>query len=427
MISARRGLQRQIMLVLAGFTLVVTTLFALYAIGFVYTVEDHFLMAQMSEEADYLKSVHARTGAWTSPRSTRMRVYTDPEKMPDAVRVALRSAPNRKEFTGDDGRHFHLMQLPTDGTKPQAWLLYEVSKRLVVRPIRTQILFFLSWSGVVAVIASLAIGGWLTQRISAPLVRLADAVAAMQPNDLPERLPTRVSNDEVGVLARGLEQLIRRIRAFIAREQEFTRDASHELRTPLSVIRMAGERLAAEPGLSDSARLQLDHIRQSSTQLEQTVATLLALAREQTLDKDEEHTRCLPLIERVIIEQSPLIGDRAITVEVDVPDTFGFDKPIGVLHILLSNLIGNAFAHTERGEVRIDTDGSILRIYNHGIAIDPRLRAQLHQPFRKRHGSAGFGLGLAIVQRLCDRYAIEMRIDHQESCTVASLGCRSPT
>jgi signal transduction histidine kinase len=426
MIAGRRGLERQIMLVFAGFTLAVTALFALYAIGFVYTVEDHFLTAQMDEEAAYLKTTHAKTGTWTSPRNQRMRVYTDREKMPDVVRQGLGSATSIDEFAGEDGRRFHLVRLSPDGARPQAWLLYDVSKRLGVRPIRTQILIVLSWSTIVALIASLAIGGWLARRISAPLARLADAVAAMQPNDLPERLPTRVSNDEVGVLARGLEQLIRRIREFIAREQEFTRDASHELRTPLTVIRIASERLAAEPALSESARLHLDHVRHSSTQLEQTVATLLALAREQTLDKGEEQTRLLPLIERAIIEQSPLIGERAITVEVELPAEFAFDRPAGVLHILLSNLIGNAFAHTERGEVRVDTDGQILRISNHGLAIDPRLRTQLHKPFRKREGSAGFGLGLAIVQRLCDRYAIDMRIDHNESGTVASLACRNP-
>lgn len=424
MISARRGLQRQIMLVFAGFTLAVTTLFTLSAIGFVYTVEDHFLMSQMNEEAAYLKRIHAEIGTWTSPRNPWMRVYSDMRDMPKPVREGLRTEPKRTESPSADGRYFHLLRLNDNDAAPQTWLLYEVSQRLVVRPIRVQIFMLLAWTSLVSLIVSLALGGWLAQRISAPLSRLADAVETMQPNNLPERLPTRLPNDEVGVLARGLEQLIRRIRAFIAREQEFTRDASHELRTPLSVIRMAGERLANEPSLSDSARAHLDHIRQSSTQLEQTVTTLLALAREQTLGKDGEHTKLLPLIERVIIEQSPLIGDRPITVEVEVPIAFAFDKPSGVLHILLSNLIGNAFAHTERGEVRIDIDGDRLRVSNHGLAIAPELRANLHQPFRKREGSAGFGLGLAIVKRLCDRYAIDMHIDHNESGTVASIRCR---
>ncbi len=423
MIAIRRGLQRQIMLVFAGFTLAVTLLFALYAVAFVYTVEDHFLMSQMDEESSYLKRVRVETGVWPAPRIRSMRVYVDAEDMPNIVRVGLKDDPRRRKFVGRDGRSFRL--LPVSDGRAQAWLLYEVSEHSVVRPIRGQIFFFLSWSAFVALVASLVLGTWLAQRISAPLARLAHAVEHMQPNDLPERLPAGNSNDEVGVLAHGLEQSMRRIRAFIAREQEFTRDASHELRTPLAVIRMAGERLAAEPGLSSAAQAHLDNVLQSAAQLEQTVVTLLALAREQALDTGAERTRLLPVIERVIVEQSPLIGDRPIVVEIDVPETFAFPKPAGVLHILLSNLIGNAFAHTARGEVWIDVQNDRLRIANHGVAIDPNVRAEIGRPFRKREGSAGFGLGLAIVKRLCDRYAIEMRIDHDESGTVASIRCET--
>jgi signal transduction histidine kinase len=423
-IATRRGLQRQIMLVFAGFTLAVTLLFALYAVAFVYTVEDRFLMSQMDEEAAYLVQERLRTGAWPSPRAPSMRVYTDSKGMPTAVRAGLEADPRRRKFSERSGRSFRL--LPIADGRSQAWLLYEVSERSVVRPIRGQIFFFLGWSAFVALVVSLVLGGWLAQRIGAPLSRLAHAVEAMQPNDLPDRLAAGASNDEVGVLARGLEQLIRRIRAFIAREQDFTRDASHELRTPLAVIRMAGERLAVESGLSDEGRAHLENVLQSASQLEQTVVTLLALAREQTIDSGAERTRLLPIVERVIVEQSPLIGDRPISVEVDVPDAFAFAKPASVLHILLSNLIGNAFAHTARGEVWIDVDGDLLRIANHGVAIDPRVRAEMGKPFRKREGSAGFGLGLAIVQRLCDRYAIEMRIDHDETGTVASIRCETP-
>lgn len=423
MIATRRGLQRQIMLVFAGFTLAVTLLFALYAVAFVYTVEDHFLMSQLDEESAFLKRERLRTGAWPTPRSASMRIHTSIATMPDAVRTGIEADPRRRKFSGQDGRSFRL--LPVSDGRAQVWLLYEVSERSVVRPIRAQIFFFLGWSSFVALVVSLVLGAWLAQRISAPLSRLAHAVEDMQPNDLPDRLAAGANNDEVGVLARGLEQLIRRIRAFIAREQDFTRDASHELRTPLAVIRMAGERLAVEPGLSDEGRTHLENVLQSASQLEQTVVTLLALAREQTIEGGAERTRLLPVIERVIVEQSPLIGDRPISVEIDVPETFAFQKPAGALHILLSNLIGNAFAHTARGEVRIDAEDDRLRIANHGVAIDPSVRAEMGKPFRKREGSAGFGLGLAIVQRLCDRYAIEMRIDHEESGTVATIRCET--
>jgi signal transduction histidine kinase len=86
----------------------------------------------------------------------------------------------------------------------------------------------------------------------------------------------RFPDDEVGMLARGLEALLQRIREFIVREQEFTRDASHELRTPLAVIRSAGECLMPPSRhCRERGRQHVDHIRGSAAQLEQTVATLL--------------------------------------------------------------------------------------------------------------------------------------------------------
>jgi|GEM_PF-4073904 len=45
----------------------------------------------------------------------------------------------------------------------------------------------------------------------------------------------------------------------------------------------------------------------------------------------------------------------------------------------------------------------------------------LHVPFAEREGSAGFGLGLAIVQSLCDRRAIAPTIVHDADGTEACI------
>ena len=39
-----------------------------------------------------------------------------------------------------------------------------------------------------------------------------------------------------------------RMRPFVHRERDFTRDASHELRTPLTVIRVASDLMQSDPG-----------------------------------------------------------------------------------------------------------------------------------------------------------------------------------
>ncbi|MCR6702092.1 MAG: HAMP domain-containing histidine kinase [Dokdonella sp.] len=415
----RRRLQRRLLTAFAVLTLGVAGLFAFYAIVFVYMVEDRFFVTQLEDEAAHLVRAQAASGHWPAPRGAHLALHTDSAAFPADLREPFTAEPWRREFPGRDGRHYHLLQLTGADGRP-AWLVAEVGDRLVVRPMRQRIFALLAWSGAIVLALALLLGVWIARRTSRPLAELADVVAALQPGELPDRLPAARGDDEIGTLTRGLEALIGRVRTFVAREQEFTRDASHELRTPLAVIRSAGERLAAEARLDDAQRRHLDHIRLSAAQLEQTVTTLLALAREQPLEAAGP-TRLLPLIERVIVEQAPLIGERPIEVDLHVPSTATASHPPAVLQIVLSNLIGNAFAHTEHGRVRIDVADGSLRIANRGHAIDDALRAALHVPFTRREGSAGFGLGLAIVQRLCDRHAIGLTIVHDADGTEARV------
>jgi signal transduction histidine kinase len=415
-----RRLHTRIMMVFTGFTLGVAGLFALYAVSFMYTVEDRFFNGQLAEEAGFQLQQHATTGRWSEPRSAHIRLHLDPHNFPEDLLPVYSRHPERKEFPGREGRHYHVLRFEA-ATAEVAWLVAETSEQLVVRPIRDRVLQLLAWTAAIVVALALLIAYWLARRTAAPLERLAAMVESMRPGELPDSLPGRFPNDEVGVLARGLESLIRRVRAFVAREQEFTRDASHELRTPLAVIRSAGERLATEPGLDDEARRLLEHILHSSAQLEQTIATLLALAREDNPAGAWEPERVLPIIERVVVEQAGLIEHKPVTVDVLVPATATLAVPSPVLHILLSNLVGNAFAHSEAGVVRVDMDADGLRIANHGYPVDAGLRSSIHEPFSRREGSAGFGLGLAIVHRLCSQHGLVLEFDSNDEVTVVTL------
>jgi signal transduction histidine kinase len=415
-----RRLHRRMMAIFTGFTFGVAALFALHAVNFMYVVEDRFFNGQLAEEAGFQVQQHAATGSWSAPRSAHIRLHVQPDTFPEDLSPAYARHPQRREFPGSAGRHYHVLRFET-ASADVAWLVAETSAQLVVRPMRDRVLQLLAWSAAVVVALALLIAYWLARRTAAPLERLAAMVESMRPGELPDSLPGRFPHNEVGVLAHGLESLIRRVRAFVAREQEFTRDASHELRTPLAVIRSASERLAVEPGLGADARRHLEHIRDSAAQLEQTIATLLALAREDTRAGAWEPERVLPIIERVVVEQSGLIEHKPVTVDVRVPATATLAVPAPVLHILLSNLVGNAFSHSEAGEVRIDMDAGGLRIANRGHPMDAGLRSSIHEPFSRREGSAGFGLGLAIVHRLCGQHDLELEFDSNDDVTVVTV------
>lgn len=419
----RRRLRNRLMLAFAGFTLLVATLFALYVVLFVYSVEDQLFETILDREVITQQQHHRGHGGWTTPRDGFMSVVLSTAALPDGIAEVLREEPRRREFAGMEGRHYHLRVLqPPRADEAPAWLVAEVSALLVVRPMRAQLLQLLAWSGVAMVALALLLGSWLARRTTAPLSRLADAVGDATPDRLPPGFAAGFPDDEVGVVARRLDDLIARIRAFVEREREFTRDASHELRTPLAVIRAASERLSTDGSLSADARASVEHVRLSATHLEQTVALLLALAREQTsAPATTTETRVLPLLERVVIEQSPLLEGKQVQVAVEVPADATTDLPAPVMQVLLANLIGNAFAHTHEGHIAITLDAEGLCIHNPGQAI----RDTDFTPFAKGEDSSGFGLGLSIVRRLCERHAIDLRFDHEADGTTVRLRLRA--
>ncbi len=410
------------MLAMAAFVLLTSAVFGFYALVFMYAVEDAFFETMLEQEADAQLLAHTRSGTFAAPRDRSMTVYPDASEFPPDLRQQHAAEPWRNEFSGRDGRHYHVRAIEPAAEVQRAWLVAEVSTQLVVRPMREQVFALLAGSGLLLVVIALLFGARLARRTAAPLSRLAVLIDAMQPSDLPRDLGRRFGDDEVGILARGLDALIARVQSLIAREREFTRDASHELRTPLAVIRSAAEHLSTQSVLSVANRQQVGFVRQSALQLEQTVTTLLMLAREEPVESTAgEDTRIVPILERVIVEQAIVLEGKAVSVSVEVPDESRLRLPESIVHILLSNLIGNAFAHSASGEVRIDVAHDRLHISNPGEHAADALRWPATAPFLKHDDSNGFGLGLTIVQRLCERYAIDLRIEREQQRVVASI------
>ncbi len=417
-----RHMRHRLILAFSVFAIAVASLFALYLVVFVYTVEDNFFEAMLDKENDRQREYHSRTGTWIKPENNFMKVYTDSGALPSDLKPELDEEPWRIEFPGTQGRHYHVRTLlPSPDNSNQAWLVAEVSSQLVVRPMRKNIFYLLFWTELVILCAAVLLGRWLAKKVTSPLANLASIVDNMSPTALPDNFSHESFQDEVGILSRGLQHLIKRISEFVRREKEFTRDASHELRTPLQVIRSTTELLVNEPGISDKGKQQLEQMKKSAYQLEQTVITLLSIAREEHSHSAIDSTRILPVLELVIVEQSSLLDSKDISVNIDVPHTTKTNLSSPVLHILLSNLVGNAFMHTSQGSVTIKAENNRLSVTNPTELPAKKNAGDVYEPFIKSTSSRGHGLGLSIVHRLCERFNVDLTIEFLESRTVASF------
>jgi two-component system, OmpR family, sensor kinase len=266
---------------------------------------------------------------------------------------------------------------------------------------------------LLAAFAGVAIAGRAMRPISSLTAAAREVAATRDPS---QRMPEPTSDDEVGELARTLEEMLRSLdaarsdrEAAMQKQREFVADASHELRTPLTSVLANLELLQASLRRDEQAegREIVDSALRSSRRMARLVADLLLLARADA-GRLESHRR-LDLAEiagDAAAEAAPLMGDRELIVDNDRP--LRVEGSRDELHRMVLNLLDNAIRHTPPGscvELTLsEKDGqACVEVGDDGPGIPPRMRSQVFDRFVRGSGpadtarGAGTGLGLAIV------------------------------
>lgn len=415
----RRSLSRRIAAAFLGLALFAGIFGGLMAILFAYTTEDHIFDRLLALEAQKLQAALVPGEPLPEPELPFGSYYRDAE-LPAFLRAQLQAEPNRREVFGSDGRHYHLRRVVLDASAGPVWVVLQVEDYLAVRPVLTRVMILLALSILAIVVIAAITGLYIARRVTRPLRSLAAEVTTLEPDQMPTEWRTRYPPDEVGRLADTLRDAFRRIHQFIEREQRFTQDASHELRTPLAVIESCAEMLAKSPDPEQAAVL-VDRIRSAALSMHLSVDVLLALARENDPACSNERTAVLPIIERCIVNHASLLEGKPITLSVSVDPDWRIAGDPAALQVLVANLISNAFRYTEQGEIRIERDGDELLVIDSGSGIDEELQPDVTKPAVKGHASPGLGLGLSIVERLCERCGWQFRLASSAEGTTARL------
>jgi signal transduction histidine kinase len=258
----------------------------------------------------------------------------------------------------------------------------------------------LSCAFLAGIALAFLIGRASASRVILPLTDLARAVEEDQRD---EALPGLDARDEIGVLARAMEERTNQLSLALQRERWFTGDVSHELRTPLAIILGAAEVLARR--LKDQPELvrMTDRIRRNASESAQQVAALLQLARV----PESGHLMRVPL--RQLIEQEvercqPLLRDKPLTIEVVAPEEVTVQAIPDLVAIAVGNLLRNACLHTERGIITVQLSASAITVEDNGPGFPAAVTARLFDRFAHAHEDPSNepGLGLSIVKRVVD-------------------------
>ncbi len=351
---------------------------------------------------------------------TNLHRYDDVESLPEPLREWARPGPDEGlyEFVDEE---LHVAVVPADNAGGRAFVVFDVAG--IEAASSEDWWWLLGITGVVGVLGALGfgLGVLVMRRAVAPVVQLADVVAGIDLEHLSagdHKLieSSRFGRDEVGVLAGAIEKTLERISAFVVRERDFTGSASHELRTPITVITGALE-LLDQSDLSAEDVKAVDRIRRATREMKSTIEMFLCIAREADDGLYGEQFLVAPLVSRAIDQQRYLLNGKRVDVEVEslaAPVVLGHPQ---AFLIAVTNLVRNAFEQTPGGQGPIT-----VLLKEHELLVTNRLGVdEVGRLTPADSPSNGHGLGLGIVQRLCERYRWEFSLQVDEAHVTASL------
>ena len=378
------------------------------------TVEDILVRAALEGEASHFWSVREQQPDFPLPNTMNLKAYLAMNGQTQHLPESLQSL--------EPG----LQRAKLNGGTPIVYVEDKGSQRLYlifdeVKVSRLALVFgILPLAAVLVVLYLLA---WFAYRQShkavSPIVKLAKAVEEAEVKeghltDLDLHELRESPDEEVSSLVKALDQFTDRLELFIERERLFTRDASHELRTPIAVLRSAMELLERRYQVEEDKTIS--RIYRTLYDMEALIETLLILAREQEQVLPTSRVQLNALVTEEIDTLTLLFKDKSLVVQIEETAILELDAPERVVHILVGNLIRNAFNYTPKGTITVKIWQQGFSVRDSGVGMDKQQVKQVFKPFyrgEKQNQAHGYGLGMTIVKRLCNRYNWHLSISSE--------------
>ncbi len=374
-------------------------------------IEENLVKNAILEESEYFWKHYFGDLSITLPDTKNLTGYFDPELLPPVIQDNLPSAPGFYEFS-DLGN-----ELVLHVTSEQNQTLYLIYYRGQV----DALVMYYGLFPLLVVLTILYLTLWsvylFSRRTISPFARLTNHINQIDLNkdDFSLNLTElEIANDgEVKPLIDAISQLGERLDSYITRERNFTRNASHELRTPLTVINVATDMMLIDTQSPEKSQRMLLKIKRASSDMESLIELFLMLAREDTGCTTRIEVNLNQLVSEQIDRMNFLTANKKVDIRLTEKAQLRVSASETVLTVMLGNLIRNAILYTDEGNIDITIDEQKISITDSGRGIPQSKLESIFEPFERVDMDdrvAGYGIGLTIVKRLCDRFGWNIQV-----------------
>lgn len=195
-------------------------------------------------------------------------------------------------------------------------------------------------------------------------------------------------------------------------QKEFTENASHELQTPLAIIKNKLDLLLQKETVTERQYQIIEEINRALTRITRINKNLLLLAKIENHQFDDNAIINIDeLTQQCIVQFKEHSDNKNISLKTEITKNVTIEGNKILTEILLNNLLLNAIRHNiQNGTIIVSLNKNELRISNSGTT--ELNNSTIFKRFAKTSNeSGGSGLGLSIIQQICNRHS--WTIDYQ--------------
>ncbi len=284
-----------------------------------------------------------------------------------------------------------------------------------LNPDRNEQLAIAALEGLGALVAAVAGGYYLLRRVLRTVNRVTEAAREARGGDFAHRLSYGGPDDEVGRLARTMDDMLAQLDASFTAHRQLLANVSHQLRTPLTVALghlevLARAESAGAAEQSETVALVIDELAQMSLMVQRVLLLGQALEPDFLLEEEVE----LPALLEEVFDAARVMAPRKWSLG-PVPDLqVRVDR--SKLRGALLNIVDNAVKATSETDAialtaTLGTD-LVLEVADTGRGIPAAEQAAVFDRFRRSPTSryTGSGLGLAIAKAVAEGHHGEIAL-----------------
>jgi PAS domain S-box-containing protein len=209
-----------------------------------------------------------------------------------------------------------------------------------------------------------------------------------------------------------LHAAVEQLREANAELDRFASVAAHDMTDPLRTISGFAEVIVETEPPAEETRKYAQHILDSSLRLAAMLQGLLAYARAGRSPSRTEAVDVATAVGQVQADLAGAIGEGRAQVVVDVPAGAQVCVDPNDLRVILQNLVANGVKFGAAAQPVVTVAGErsggewCISVMDNGGGIAPEDQERVFAAFERAPGigRSGYGLGLAICQRLVDRH-----------------------